>query len=126
MYSSGDYSRSEVKGYKSNKTIKDVAKARGTEIDADIRNRKRETYDRIENLKCYLNGTNDREKGLEYQGDALKEGADRKSYDKGYFQRGGVIIQGKVWKLEKEGKYEEAADIGYLEYTLGISEDNLG
>lgn len=131
MYDSGEYSRNETNGYRSGRRLRDVGKGIGDKIASDRHTkedyqRKLENYNRNGKGEFVLKGTDDRVAGLEYQGYSLSEGVDRSSYDYGYFQRGGVIIQGKVWKLEKEGKYEEAANIGYLEYTLGITEEKLG
>lgn len=79
----------------------------------------------IGNGKYVVVGTKDRLLGKPNDEDNPLYKDDKVSYHYGYLIRGSRAVLGEVWKLEHEGKYEEAKAIGYREYHLGITEDNL-
>lgn len=88
--------------------------------------KEKKLHEQIGNGKYNNNGFRDRLNRKPSDEDNPSYQDDRVSYHYGYIARGGRAVQGQVWKLEKEEKYDEAAEIGYSEYYMGIKEEDLG
>lgn len=108
-----------------------VGKSINNLVDRDLREiahkeKEKKLHEQIGNGKYNNNGFRDRLNRKPSDEDNPSYQDDRVSYHYGYIVRGGRAVQGQVWKLEKEEKYDEAAEIGYSEYYMGIKEEDLG
>ena len=78
------------------------------------------------NGKYIMNGSNDRVNGMEFNIWQYQTEDDQTSYWYGYTIHGGRRLLGVVEALEKEGKYDEIAQIAERDYNHGIPREKLG
>lgn len=130
-----EQSKTETKGAtRTNKTRQSVYKEVAGRIERDSFReqevlRRKKLLDEKGNGKFIMNGSNDRVNGLLYNvndDNLYKTPDDKKSYHYGYTVHGLRRLEALVWTLEKEGKLEEAMNIGYKEGQLNVPEEMLG
>lgn len=102
----------------------------------DSEKNKKEAFERAQqrlaeqgNGKHTMAGSNDRVEGKPYDGNNDQKYPtqdDKKSYYYGYVTHGGRRIDAIIYKLEKEGKYDEIMALGYREAELGLTEKQIG